>query len=188
MRARIRDALAALAAVLMVVFVRASPAWAAEAPAPSPAPAGHYPLKADLLYNFAKFVEWPAEAFYADNTPFRICVQGDDPFGPDLEPAPKKRVNGRSVVVQRGTGDDPLAGCHVVFIAVSEAPRLARALSRFGPGVLTVSDIPGFAERGGTIGFVMERERVRFEINTDAAQRAGLKISSKLLKLAKVVR
>lgn len=180
-----RDVSAALAVLLTAIPLQAAPLRVAEVPLSA---AGHYRLKADLLYNFARFVEWPAEAFHAEDAPFRVCVLGDDPFGADLDPPARKRVNGRPVVVTRAPAEEPLEGCHVAFIAASEAPRLARALSRFGPGVLTVSDIPRFAERGGAIGFVMERDRVRFEINPDAADRAGLKISSKLLKLAKVIR
>jgi hypothetical protein len=177
MRARVRDVLAALAAVLVAVSVCA-------APAPPAVP----PLKAEVLYNVAKFVEWPPEAFAGKNAPLRICVLGEDPFGADLDPPARKKVNGRSVEVLRGATEDALSGCHIAFISASEGPRLARALSHFGAGVLTLSDLPRFAERGGAVGFVMERERVGFEINADSAHRAGLKISSKLLKLAKVIR
>jgi hypothetical protein len=177
MRARIRDVFIALAAVLVAGSVRAAPG----------SPAVH-PLKAEVLYNVAKFVEWPPEAFPAKDAPLRICVLGEDPFGDDLVPPARKKVNGRSVEVLRGATEDSLSGCHIAFISVSEAPRLARVLSHFGTGVLTLSDLPRFAERGGTVGFVMEGDRVRFEINADSAHRAGLKISSKLLKLAKVIR
>jgi hypothetical protein len=177
MRARIRHVFSALAAVLVAVSVRAAPA-----------PPDAHPLKAEVLYNVAKFVEWPAEAFSAKDAPLRICVLGDDPFGADLDPPARKKVNGRPVEVLRSPSEDSLSGCHIAFISASEAPRLARVLSRFGTGVLTLSDLPRFAERGGTVGFVVEGGRVRFEINPDSAHRAGLKISSKLLKLARVIR
>jgi uncharacterized protein DUF4154 len=147
------------------------------------------PLSPAVLYNSTRFVTWPADVFATRQTPLTVCILGTDPFGPELDAfLAGKTVNNRRVVVRRGGPDSELGGCHVLFVGASESARLERVFAGFGRGVLTVSDIPRFAERGGMIGFVRERSRVGFEINAQAAQDADLDVSSKLLKLARVIR
>jgi len=148
-----------------------------------------YEVKAAFLYNFAKFVEWPAEAFPDGNAPILVCIVGRDPFGDILnQTLLGKTVNGKPVIIQRGGITQDLRFCHIVFISSSERKRLAQIMQRLnGASVLTVSEIEGFAELGGIINFTLEGNKVRFEINVTSAERARLRISSKLLALAKAI-
>ncbi len=149
-----------------------------------------YQIKAAFLYNFAKFIEWPPEAFPSPNAAINLCVLGEDPFGDDLEQTIQgKLINGRAVVVQRFKGMQGLDGCHVLFVSMSEQQHLAQILESLkGRSVLTVGETERFAAVGGMINFTMQDNKVRFEINVDVTQRAGLKLSSQLLKLATIVR
>lgn len=151
------------------------------------APIGEYPVKAAFLFNFAKFVTWPDEAFAAEDASLEICVVGRDPFGPALEETIGERtVRGRDVRVRRPESIDEADGCHVVFIAAGE--RSASLALRLGDRpALTVGESEGFAADGGMINFKIEESRVRFEINPGRAARAGLKVSAQLLNLATVV-
>jgi YfiR/HmsC-like len=151
--------------------------------------AGEYQIKAAFLYNFAKFVEWPPTSFSNASAPLRICVFGRDPFGQGLRDIVNgKTVNGRKLEVDYGVDLQEARSCHILFIASSEKPRLKQIVESLrGTAALTVSDTEGFAEQGGTINFVLENNRVQFEVNRKAAEDAGLKISSKLLSVAKLV-
>ncbi len=155
-----------------------------------PGTRSEYEVKAAFLYNFAKFVEWPAEAFEDKNAPIIICVLGGDPFGTDLDRTVQgKTANARGFVVKRSTSVEDVGRCHILFVSSSEQPRLREVLDKVkDSNVLTVGDTEGFAERGGIINLTKEENKIRFEVNVDAAKRAGLKISSKLLDLAKVIR
>ncbi len=146
-----------------------------------------FQLKAAFIYNFAKFVEWPVEAFPASYSPFVIGIIGDNPFDDTLgQTVLNKQINGHPFrVVQFKTLAD-LKRCHILFIGLSERKRLAEILRSIrGASVLTVSDLDHFLPAGGMIHFLMEGKKVRFEINDAAAKQAGLRISSKLLNLAK---
>lgn len=151
------------------------------------AQAPEYDLKAAFLFNFVKFVEWPAQAFPSDRAPVNLCVYGQDPFGSTLDKVIEgERVGERSLVVRR-PGLEELDGCHVLFISRSEAERLGGVLARVGSKpVLTVADTDGFLQAGGAINFVLEGSKVRFLINQKAAERNGLRISSRLLRLAMI--
>lgn len=160
-------------------------------PAAAPAsPPTEYEVKAAFLYNFTRFVEWPPDALRDTDEPFVIAVLGHDPFGPVLDgTVAGKTVAGHRIEVRRAARVDEVLDAQMVFIAASErasAPAILKALDR--PGVLTVGDTEGFAGRGGTINFVLQERRVRFEINPASAEQAGLKMSSQLLKLATLVR
>jgi hypothetical protein len=154
--------------------------------APLRAQAPEYDLKAAFLFNFAKFVEWPASAFAGERAPLTICVYGEDPFGPALDAVVQnERVGERSLLVQRPDSVDDLDECHVLFIARSEKGRLGEVMEQIkGEPVLTVSDTDGFLRAGGVINFILEGSKVRFLIGQEAAQRSGLRISSKLMRLA----
>ncbi len=153
-----------------------------------PPPSREYLIKAAFLYKFAKFVDWPAKAFPNDRTPLTICILGKEPFGAALETIKDKKVRGRKLVIQRLARLEDLKQCHILFISASEEKRLPELLSTIkGKAILTVSDMKGFAHCGGIINLVTIEKKIRFEINLDAAHLAGLKISSKLLKLAKIV-
>lgn len=165
-------------------------AWHFAVRAAADSGSAEYQVKAAFLFNFTKYVEWPTGAFPSGNSPFVIGIVGKDPFGGQMEKTlDGKTVDGHSFVVRRFRQITDIGECHVLYISDSEKERLGRILARVGDSpTLTVSDMGNFARSGGAIGFVVEDERVRFDINTDAAQHAGLKISSRLLSLAKSVR
>jgi hypothetical protein len=151
--------------------------------------ADEYQVKATFLYNFAKFVEWRPSSFPDASAPLRICVFGQDPFGQELRDiTSEKTVNGRRLQVDQVVDLQLARTCHILFIASSEKAQLKRIFENLrGTDVLTVGDTKGFAELGGIINFVLENDRVHFEVNRKAAEQAGLQISSKLLSVAKRV-
>ncbi|HEX9792110.1 MAG TPA: YfiR family protein [Kiloniellales bacterium] len=145
-----------------------------------------YLIKAAFLYNFAKFTDWPADAFATPDTPLTICVLGEDPFGAALDAIDGKEIKGRTVAIRRLSDAAGADVCHVIFISASETPRLATIFQALrGRPVLTVADIPDFARTGGIINLKTNKEdRIRFDINVGSAQQARLRMSSKLLSLA----
>jgi hypothetical protein len=151
--------------------------------------ATEYEVKAAFLYNFAKFVEWPGSTFESPTDPLVLCVFGDDPFGESLDSVVQgEKVGGRRLVVYRTRETSQLRGCHVVFLSQKARERYPGVLdSLSGTSVLTVGEGEGFLTQGGVIRFVLEENRVRFEINRDAAERNRLKLSSQLLRLARAV-
>jgi hypothetical protein len=145
-----------------------------------------YQIKAAFLYNFAMFVDWPEAAFVKGNAPFVICVLGTHFFENSLELLSKgKTLKKKSVIVRQISDVRDMEGCHILFISASEKLLLPEilAVTKKRP-VLTVSDLDGFYKAGGVINFISLEGKVRFDINQKAAQAAGLKISSQLLKLA----
>ena len=169
---------ASLLAIAILVCPRAHAENAAQAPS-------EYQVKAAFLYNFVKFIDWPATPAAQDG-PIELCVLGKDPFGGAIERVIEgKTVNGRPLVI-RHIGDAVTArSCHVLFVSASETARAGEIVKAVHSwSILTVSDIDRFAERGGIITFLMEGQRVRFRINPKMAAAAGLQISSKLLQLA----
>jgi hypothetical protein len=148
-----------------------------------------YQVKAAYLFNFLKFVEWPEESFADPLAPIVIGVVGEDPFGSALpQVVTGKTVQGRDLVIRIYHAGEDLRGAHILFISASERKRLPTILSSLrGSSVLTVADTSGFLDSGGMIQFLNENGRVRFAINVDATGRARLKMSSKLLTLAKMV-
>ncbi len=148
-----------------------------------------YRLKAAFLYHFAKFVTWPASAFADSTEPIIIGVIGRDPFGRDLEKTVAgKTVRGRRFVVKRFRHIDDLEFCHILFITPSERKHVGEILRRIdSKSVLTVGDTRSFATQGVIINLFSENYKIRFDINAAAAKEAGLRISSRLLRLAKRV-
>jgi len=151
--------------------------------------AGEYQVKAAFLFNFAKFVEWPSSSLPDPSAPLRICILGRDPFGEELRNITKeKTVSGRKLQIDQVVDLRQARTCQILFIASSEKAQLKETLDALqGANVLTVSDTNGFLEQGGMINFVLENDRVQFGVNRKAAEKAGLKISSKLLSVAKLV-
>ena len=148
-----------------------------------------YQVKAAYLFNFLKFVEWPDESFADPLAPIVMGVVGENPFGTALpQVITGKTVQGRDLVIRvYRTGED-LRAAHILFISASERKKLPVILSGLrGSSVLTVGDMRGFLEAGGMIEFLNENDRVRFAINLTATAQARLKMSSKLLSLARVV-
>lgn len=147
-----------------------------------------YEVKAAYLYNFAKFIEGPPRKSQDAGATMNVCVIGDDPFGPALTAIEGKIVGDRKIRTKRNLSLQNLRGCDILFIARSEEVDLERILqAASGQGVLTIGDTKGFAQQGVMINFYMENRTVRFEINHKAAGRAGLKISSNLLRIARIV-
>jgi hypothetical protein len=146
-------------------------------------------LKAAFLYNFVKFTEWPAEAVPSDGS-IRLCVLGDEAVGTALEQTVKNRqVGGRSLTVVRVNVDDALSPCSILYITGLDHRRSAQLVERIKTAsVFTVSDLDGFAALGGVGQLFAENGKMRFALNPTSAQRAGLRLSSKLLALAKIVK
>ncbi len=153
-------------------------------------PPSEYELKAAFLFNFAKFVDWPPNTFAGPDAPFLVCVLGTDPFGGALDNALRGKVIAEHPAsVSRIKRVADINGCQILFVAASESHLLPEILAKIrGQFVLVIGETDDFASSGGAIQFTLEENRVRFFINPDAAGRAGLKISSKLLALAKIVR
>ncbi len=148
-----------------------------------------YQIKAAFLLNFIQFVEWPPSVFTNANEPFRIGVLGENPFGSALEETVHdETVKNHKIIVQYAVGIKDLKDCQVIFISKSERKRLEGILLESdAKAILTVSEIDGFAQSGGIINFYLQGKKVRFEINPAAAQQEGLKVSSQLLSLGKII-
>lgn len=151
-----------------------------------------YEIKAAYLYNFGKYVEWSSEADAAIgvNSPFLIGVVGDNPFGNALENVARaKQLGGRRIVIHGIRTADDYRHCHILFFPRGTTEPLASAVlerARQAPTLL-VGEHDGFVEAGGCANFSIRANRVKFEINPDAAQRRGLRISSRLLRLGTIV-
>jgi hypothetical protein len=144
--------------------------------------------KAVFLYNFAKFVQWPADAFQDSRAPLVVGVVGTDAFGDVLANTMNgKKVNGRLVEVRSGRTLDALGRCHILYIGGSEEERLAQLLEAVSPSVVTVGEIDAFLTSGGILQIAIIQNRVRFAINTARAEQAGVRISSKVLTLSRIV-
>jgi YfiR/HmsC-like len=144
-------------------------------------------VKAAYLYNFGKFVRWQADRVSPQT--LTICLLGKDPFGAVLDATVEgESIDGKKITVKRLSSIQDLTSCSILFVATSEESRLGPVLSAAQhQGLLTVSDIPHFAEHGGIIGFVMLQDKIRFEVNRAAAEQSHLTLSSELLKVASKV-
>ncbi len=173
---------AALALVLCVGTLTAARAAATVSP--------EYLIKAEFLYRFAMFVEWPTEAFPAPSSPITIGIVGADPFGSAIDLTVRdKRIDNRRLVVKRLLWNQDLRQCHIVFLSAAEAARIGELAQRVeGLPILIVGDTDDLARRGATVNFRVDDNQVRFDINREAATRARLKISASLLDLARIVR
>jgi hypothetical protein len=148
-----------------------------------------YRLKAAVLLKLIPFVEWPPDAFADKHDAIVVGILGSDPFGTVLDETFRNQtVQGRRFVLKRLGPGGTAQGCHLLFISRSEQASLPSALNGLGSAaLLTVSDLDRFAEQGGMIRMFLQEEMVRFEINLALAEQHQMKISSKLLKFAKVV-
>jgi YfiR/HmsC-like len=149
-----------------------------------------YEVKAAMLYNLAKFVKWPAHQATRGSGAIAVGVFGSDPFGPLLEQMLRDRtVHGKPILLRRSDSLAELEECQILFIGRAERRQIPMVLRQVRPfSVLTVGETEGFARFGGMVAFKVEDNRLRLQVNLVAAERAGIKISSKLLKLATVVR
>jgi hypothetical protein len=150
-----------------------------------------YQVKAAYLTDLGRYVEqWASRPKPSPDEPFEICVLGRDPFGAALDAAVRgEKVDGAPLTARRIARAQDAQSCRVLFVSSSEESQLKAVLAAVGTSpVLTVADIPDFAKKGGMIQFVLDGNHVRFEINIAASGRAGLKLSSSLLKVARAVR
>jgi uncharacterized protein DUF4154 len=185
-RNRMRAGCGVLAAgvVLLTASVCGQPSAANANVAPE------YEVKAAFLFRFAQFVEWPPETFKGAAEPFTYCTIGDDSFHGALERTLNgKTIGQRPLRVEHLNGLGKVGECQVLFIGGSgDRKHVEEMLADTGKlPILTVGEADRFAENGGAIGFCTEDNKIRFEVNLDAAGKAGLKISAKLLALAKTV-
>ena len=174
-----------LTAIAITLGLLAVPVTRAQSPKPT-----DYQVKAAYLYNFGRFVEWPSGVTNAKTSFFNICVLGQDPFGRALDATVAgEMIGNQSAVARRISSPEESSDCRIVFISSSEASRLNEIIDTLDKtAALTVSDIPQFLQRRGMIQFVLEGNRIRFAVNLTATQRAGLTLSSDLLKVATAVR
>ncbi len=147
-----------------------------------------YQVKAAFLYNFAKFVDWPACESCEESRILMVGILGDDPFGKEIQTIDGKRVKNKVLQVVQSNTLKELQNCDVLFISSSAKAELPRILEKLkGRPVLTVSDTKGFAHSGVMINLFNLENKIRFEVNPVAVEQSGLKISSQLLKLATIV-
>jgi hypothetical protein len=179
---------------ILIVALSGSLCWAPAtfAQAPDSSVSSEYLIKAGFIFNFAKFVEWPSNAFAQPDSPIVIGILGTDPFGSIIDKIVQdKKIGMRGFVVKRlkwGTDLKELKECKILFVGASEKAHMDELVQIVkGLPILTVGETPGFAERGGVIRFVLEDNRIRFEVNVVAAQQADLTISSRLLTLARII-
>jgi hypothetical protein len=165
---------------VVAIFVAAAPYSAGQQPG-----AGEYQVKAVYLFNFGKFVTWPSPSSPKGDS-FPICVLGTDPFGQMLDKTlAGEEVNGQKLVARRINLAREAADCRILFLGGSEANRIKETLATIGKSpVLTVGEMPGFLANGGMIQFVFKENKIHFSVNISAAERAGLVLSSQLLKVA----
>jgi len=150
---------------------------------------GEYRLKLAFIYNFAQFTQWPPEAFRDPAAPLTVCVVGQDPFAGEMEQTLHgRRAAGHPVEIKRLKLEDDPKGCHMIFVRANEKRAAGKILSAVrGSNTLTVGESRGFAELGGVINLVLDDNKLRFEVNLNAATQSRLRISSKVLALAKIV-
>jgi hypothetical protein len=147
-----------------------------------------YQVKAAFILNFLNLTEWPAAALGPPSTPFRICVAGTGPLRSVLEDTIKgESVKGHPLVVER-LARDAAQTCHVLFVPASDAAQTAELLRALGPAaVLTIGETESFLRAGGVVRFVVDQGHVRFDVNRRSAERHGLTLSSRLLRVARSV-
>lgn len=145
-------------------------------------------IKAAFVFNFIKFVSWPDKTFDSADAPIQLCVWGTNALEGALESLRSKTAKNRKIQVLYTQKAGDALGCHLLFIARHNATTLRDIIDQTSEkNILTISDIKGFAQSGGIIGLFRSEDQMRFAINVDAARRSGLRITSQLLKLAKIV-
>lgn len=147
-----------------------------------------YEVKAAFIHNFTQFIHWPSEAFETEDSPIRIGILGQGPINEPLMNLSGKKTLKRSLEVSVVDNLDNANEHHIIFFNPSREGQVRSILHTLkGSGILTIGDIPGFDEQCGVINFYLKDGKVRFEINVAASRREKLKISSKLLRLARIV-
>jgi len=151
-------------------------------------PATENCIKAAYLLNFARFVTWPEAAFDSSVAPIVLCILGNDPIDSALPTIQYKRVQDRPLEIRRVGTLNELLPCHMLFVGKMAPSSVQEILAELGNRpVLTVSSLPGFSRQGGMLTFIKVDNKIRFEVNLSTTRAAGLSISSRLLKLARMV-
>lgn len=148
-----------------------------------------YDVKAVFLYKILRYIEWPLESDLHSSPNITLCILGDDPFGESLEIIKGQSIQGRKLIVKHFVTSRKGLQCHVVFLSASvhdQVPQLSASFKR--THTLIMGDSLGYASRGVMVNFYLEQGKVRFESNIASVNDSGLKISSKLLKLARIIR
>jgi hypothetical protein len=148
-----------------------------------------YSVKAQVIERFTRFIDWPAQSFAGPDAPFVLCTIGSSPIDPYLERVAQRRVKERRTELRRLKAGADAGGCHLVFIAPSERPRLKQILAKVsGKPIVTVGDSDGFAREGVLINLTLDEDgHVRFEISSSELRKSGLNVSAQLLRLARMV-
>ena len=152
------------------------------------APLSEYKVKAVFLYNFTRFIDWPGKAFTAGNTPFKIGILGKDPFGSYLDETMRgENVSGHPIVIERYENLKQVGDCHILFINFKGSERIKDVIaSTKDKNILTISEHENFVKWGGMIRIFSENNKIRMQINDNAARNSDIKISAKLLNIAEV--
>lgn len=168
-----------IAAASLWLLAWSGPAWAG---------VSEYEVKAALIYKIAKFVRWPDGSLATPAGTLRLCLIGADDFGESIDALAGQKLQGLVIAVERLTPDQPATNCQIAFIGRSERDALEPLINALARApVLTVSDVDGFAARGGMVGFATVDSKVSFQINPAASRRAGLEIGAQLLQFATLV-
>jgi len=176
----------------VAVLLCLSLALGANAQSSDSAASSEYLIKAGFIYNFAQLVQWPSVVFSQADSPIVIGILGTDPFGTTIDRVVEnKKLDGRNLVVKRlkwGKDLKDLKDCNILFVSSSEKEHIPDLVNmvKWLP-ILTIGETPGFATRGGIINLTLQDNKVRFEVNIEAAKQANLNISSRLLALARIV-
>jgi hypothetical protein len=175
--------------VLWVSLMFAALAFPCSAQIADSGDSSEYLIKAGFIFNFANLMQWPVNTFSNPDSPIVIGIVGTDTSGGILdEVLAGKKVNGRSFAVKHLKRGMDLKGCNIVFVSASETAHLDEILHLLkNMPILTIGETPSFAQRGGIINFIVVDDKIRFEVNVDAAKQADISISSRLLALAKIV-
>jgi hypothetical protein len=149
-----------------------------------------YQVKAVFVFNFSQFAEWPSQSFANPESPAVIGILGKDPFGPYLaETIVGENLNKHPFVIQHFTNVDDVSNCQILFINVDDKNKLKAILEKLkGKNILTISDANGFAKLGGIARLYTKDDKINIQINLEAAKEENINISSKLLKLAEIVK
>jgi hypothetical protein len=175
--------------LLIAIILCLALAFQANAQTLDSSDSSEYLIKAGFTYNFAKLVDWPTTAFPRPDSPIVIGILGSDPFGALIDRVlDGKKIGARGFVVKRLRWGMDFKDCSILFVSSSEMTHLDELIHLVkGMPILTIGETPSFARRGGIINFTLEDNKVRFEVNVEAAKQADLNISSRLLSLATII-
>ncbi|MDB4970920.1 MAG: hypothetical protein JWN44_6609 [Myxococcales bacterium] len=164
-------------------------AIAGACPASAAADELEYPVKAEFIERFTRFIDWPTQVFAGPDAPFVLCVVGSTPMEAHLERIAGRRLKERRVELRRLKPTADAGACHLLFVAGSERGHIKQIITRLsGKPVLTVGDSEGFAREGVLINLILDEDgHVRFEICSNELRKSGLNVSAQLLRLARVV-